>query len=382
MVVRQESLPMADVRGVGIALHRAAWACALALIALAVVVAGRADGSHKTTTRLQLSAHQVSESKLAAAVTSPWRRRVRIEQSVRGEWKRLAARRPNRRGRIALTLRPRAIRKAVVLRAHLKSRHRVSRTVRLTPLLPRVGFNNNAVTDKVASPGEAAGLLASVGADIDRVQIRWAQIEPSPGQYRFATYDRIYKADLARGVKPLFIFAFAPTWANGGVCLDLISNCHAPPTRAHYDDAARTAATIAARYPKAAGIEIWNEPNTPYFWRPRPDPADYAALLAASYDAIKAVRPRMPVAGGATASGGGGAPGKIRDFDFLAAMYRSASGAKLDAISMHGYPDPTAAVAAYRVEAMKRARNELGDPSTLVWVTEVGVSTTGPGAVP
>jgi hypothetical protein len=302
---------------------------------------------------------------------------VAIEQRVEGAWKRLATRRPNRRGRIAETLRPRATGDSVALRAHLRSRNRVSKTVRLR-LGPRVrtGFNNNAVADKVASPDQAAGLLASVNADVDRVQIRWAHIEPSPGDYRFATYDRIYSADLARGVKPLFILAFAPTWANGGVCLDTVSNCHAAPTRNHYDDFARTAAAIAARYPRAAGIEIWNEPNTPYFWRPGPDPAGYAALLAASYNAIKAVAPSMRVTGGATASGGL-SWGKIRDTDFLTAMYRSASGVKLDAISMHAYPDPGADVAANRVRAMMEVRDRLGDPSTPIWVTETGVSTTG-----
>jgi hypothetical protein len=244
-----------------------------------------------------------------------------------------------------------------------------------------VGFNNNAVVERSATPEQSADLLADVGADIDRVQIGWVRLEPAPGVYNFATYDAIYAADLARGIRPLFNFAFAPAWASGGVCPDSVSSCHAPPNSDHYDDAARTAAAIAARYPQAAGIEIWNEPNTRYFWRPGPDPAAYTRLLAACHAAIKAVDPSMAVAGGSMASGMGGSPGKIPAGEFLASMYANGAAGSMDAISAHAYPDPTVASAVDWIDSLVAVRNAAEDAATPVWVTEVGMTTTGVGAV-
>jgi hypothetical protein len=206
-------------------------------------------------------------------------------------------------------------------------------------------------------------------------------LEPAPGIYKFAPYDAIYAADLARGIEPLFTFAFAPQWANGSVCPDSDGGCHAPPTPDHFVDAARTAAVLAARYPEAAGIEIWNEPNTSYFWRPAPDARAYAALLAACHAAIKAVNPRMPVVGGSMASGIGGSPGKVSGTAFLAAMYANGAAAAMDAISVHTYPDPTADSAVSWVESVRDIRDSAGDGTTPIWVTEVGVTSTGPNAV-
>jgi hypothetical protein len=49
---------------------------------------------------------------------------------------------------------------------------------------------------------------------------------------------------------------------------------------------------------RAAALEIWNEPNERWFWKPAPDPAAYAALLRAAYLAVKAVAPQLTVTSG------------------------------------------------------------------------------------
>ena len=48
---------------------------------------------------------------------------------------------------------------------------------------------------------------------------------------------------------------------------------------------------VAQRYPEAAAIEIWNEPNVHWFWRPRPDPARYTELLV---EALRGDQGRRP----------------------------------------------------------------------------------------
>jgi hypothetical protein len=228
-------------------------------------------------------------------------------------------------------------------------------------------------------------ILERVGADIDRVTINWASLEPNRGTYRWGGWDAIYRADLSRGVRPLFIFASAPEWARGSACDGIPGTCHAPPTPEHYADAARAAAAIAQRYPQAAGIEVWNEPNGPYNWRPRPDPEAYTALLAEIHDAVKAVNPSMKVVAPGTASGPGStATGKIAGPHFLGAVYLAGGGQYIDAISFHAYVNQVQASvdSVLREVALVRwVRDVYGDPSTPLWVTETGVSTSGPNAV-
>ena len=250
------------------------------------------------------------------------------------------------------------------------------------PIPVLVGFNDNAVTQGVASPEQVADLLARVGADVDRVQINWEAIEPVRGEYDFRTYDAIYEADLARGVKPLFIFAFAPAWAAPDApCDPRVPTCHVPPSPEHYDDAARTAAVIARRYPRAIGIEIWNEPNTSYFWAPQPDPTAYGELLAASYEAIKRAAPSMTVAGAATASGTGSS--SMPAPDFIRALLADGRADSLDVLSMHAYPvagDATGTSAAAAAGEIAALLEEAGSDAP-IWVTETGASVTGPTPV-
>jgi hypothetical protein len=244
-----------------------------------------------------------------------------------------------------------------------------------------VGFNNNAVSQGLADPGRSARLVAGAGGDVDRVQIDWKLLEPEPGTYRWDRYDAVYEADLAAGIRPLFIFAYAPAWANGGICPSISRGCHAPPAPGFVDDAARTAGKIARRYPKAVGIEIWNEPNLPYFWRPAANPRAYAGLLTAAHDAIKRRNPDMPVLGGSTSDSQIDRPGQIEAPDFIRAILAAGAGEKMDALSVHAYPDPADASGRSAVIDLEAVRGALGDERLPIWVTETGISTTGPDAV-
>ena len=55
---------------------------------------------------------------------------------------------------------------------------------------------------------------------------------------------------------------------------------------------------VARRFPQAAAIEIWNEPNLSGFWKPEPQPERYARLVASAYEAIKAADPGIQVIAG------------------------------------------------------------------------------------
>jgi hypothetical protein len=83
---------------------------------------------------------------------------------------------------------------------------------------------------------------------------------------------------------------------------------------------AQFAAALATKVPGVHDVIVGNEPNLNRFWLPQfnPDGSDAAApayetLLAATYDALKAVSPAIEVYGGAVSPRGGDKPGTGRD---------------------------------------------------------------------
>ena len=128
-----------------------------------------------------------------------------------------------------------------------------------------------------------------------------------------------------------------------------------PLTDEQRADFASFAADVANRYPFVHDFIVGNEPNLNRFWLPQfnPDGTDAAApayeqFLATAYDALKAVRPRSTVYGGALAPRGVDKPNTGRDthsptafITDLGAAYR-ASGRELpimDAFAFHPYPE-------------------------------------------
>jgi hypothetical protein len=91
---------------------------------------------------------------------------------------------------------------------------------------------------------------------------------------------------------------------------------HTPELRAQF---AAYAAAVARRLPVYRDFIIGNEPNLNRFWLPQFGPSganvaarDYLALLAASYDTLKAVSDDIRVIGGALAPRGGDDPNSLR----------------------------------------------------------------------
>ena len=377
------------------------FACAAALAAICALLAVPASADAKRSKRVKLKAVERSDTpgELRIRVKSRWRSKVKIEERAAEGWTVIASGRPDKRRRLKLTAAAPSGRDRVVLRAKVPKRKVVSRRVKLNlrpPAQPEpepgtavpvpqempVGFNNNAVSQGSVTAEQSADLLAGIGADVDRVQINWERFEPTPGVYDFALSDAIYAADLARGVQPLFILAYAPRWASGSACSGVAGRCLAGPEPGYHDDFARAAAALAARYPQAAGIEVWNEPNLQHFWRPAADPEGYAALLRETFAAVRQANPAMRVAGGSVGQINSD-PGTIAAPGFMQRVYAAGAGNAMDALTVHAYAggDPTGGRAVDDVAAVRAVRDATGNASTPLWVTETGASTTGLGAL-
>jgi polysaccharide biosynthesis protein PslG len=247
------------------------------------------------------------------------------------------------------------------------------------------GFNEDATVGSYS-------LQAELGMQIRRFPVAWGDVERAPGVWSWTRYDRDYRSMRASGLTPLLVAVGAPCWAGPSA-----ASCHGaspePPDPAHDREWAEYVRRLIQRYPDAAGLEVWNEPNIVPNFRPRPDPARYTQLLEAAYTAAKGVDPRMPViSAGLFASPASGAYG-VGDATFLAGMYAAGAKGSMDGIGAHPYPITSTASGgspSYDIGAMqddiarlRAVRDAAGASSTPIWITEMGVSTqSAPGFPP
>jgi hypothetical protein len=242
---------------------------------------------------------------------------------------------------------------------------------------------------RAATAPQEAAFVRGIGGTLMRMPVTWAQAEPSAPVAGVHTYrwrrDDLYSGLVSHGVRPILTLLDSPRWAltSGTGCVSGV--CAQPPGAAHAADFAAFAAQVARRYPLAAAIEIWNEPNNHHGSVQGPRPAEYAAMLARAYDAIKAQRPAMRVLGGALGAYGAGsdAPTTATDMrigEYLSAMLDGGAAAHMDGLSFHPYPNSVADNPAndfFRVfSVVDDVLQAHGAGATRLLPTELGVATT------
>ena len=243
------------------------------------------------------------------------------------------------------------------------------------------GLTDDSTLAGQLKPLRDAQLIAGTGANSARITVDWSYVEKAPGALNLALYDPIYQAWTSAGIRPILVVTGAPAWARDpAVACPPDQTCHAPPTRQNDVGWFHFVGAVARRYPLAAAIEVWNEPNYGGFWLPAPDPDRYSQLLRLAYLAVKAANPAMPVLGGSLASDVSNEESAqewgIRPF--LHAMYRHRARGTMDGISLHPYPNNRADGGVYdAIDAALEARDDARDHVPL-WLTEVGASSTDP----
>jgi hypothetical protein len=185
-------------------------------------------------------------------------------------------------------------------------------------------------------------LAKLAGLDTIRVTAQWSRGQTALGPNASTELDNAIaaaKLDGIRVVLSLYPFGSSVT----------------PLTDAERADFTTWVTAVVARFPSVHDFVVGNEPNLNRFWLPQfgPNGEDVAApayvtLLAQAYDAIKAVRPRSTVYGGALAPRGSDRAGTARDTHSptafildMGAAYR-ASGREtpvMDAFAFHPYAD-------------------------------------------
>jgi hypothetical protein len=224
--------------------------------------------------------------------------------------------------------------------------------------------------------------MAAAGGTYVRIDVDWWVVQwRDRDTWDWGEIDRLVDAVRARGMRVLGILDYTPPWARPAGT----SGKHPPTDLADY---ARFAGAAVTRY-APRGVhhwEIWNEPNTSWFWEPAPDPAAYARMLQAAYPAIKAVDPGATVITGGLSPAPDAADGSLMSPNvFLGGVYAAGARGSFDAVGHHPSnwpvmpmrPEPNfndnafAGVTPKLYETMQAN----GDGAKKIWATEMGAPT-------
>ena len=181
-------------------------------------------------------------------------------------------------------------------------------------LAPRLGVNIHLLRDD-----PALDLARAAGFAFVRMDMLWANVERR-GRYRFFAYDALLRALDARGMGALWILDYGHP-DHGG------STPRTPEDVAAFGRFAEAAATHFKG--RNVRYEVWNEPDTKFFWAPFPNASEYAALLTEAVAAIRKADPSAKVASGGVSR---------FDVAFLKQAIDPGLAAGLNAIGIHPYP--------------------------------------------
>lgn len=226
---------------------------------------------------------------------------------------------------------------------------------------------------------------ADAGVRILRQSLRWNEIERSRGKYDFSWWDGYVEAVARHGIQVMPIIQDAPRWRTRHASSSSSWGLR-PPKRAA---TANFAARLVRRYgpngsfwtshPDVPKVpirvwQVWNEPNLPRYWYPRPNAADYVKLLWAVHNAIRWEDP------GATIVTAGLPDSHLRHvvplYRYIRQMYEAGARGAFDALAVNAYAERPAKMIA-NLGDVRAIMRSFGDRSK-IWVTELGWGTGGP----
>jgi Glycosyl hydrolase catalytic core len=222
-----------------------------------------------------------------------------------------------------------------------------------------------------------------------RIMINWPAVQPlGPGSFDWSSVDGTVAEAARNGVEVLPFLYGTPTWVATGLdgfsCGDCVA--YAPKGPAAQDAWAAFVGAAVDRYGPNGSLwaenpdlpkvpidvwQIWNEQNSPSFYKPKPKVKPYAKLLAASATAIRSRDPGADVLLGGMA----GLPGVKKAttaWDYLGKLYdRKGAKKNFDGVAPHPYGAKMKKV----IEQIDLIRKEIKrgrDKNVDMWVTEIG----------
>lgn len=222
--------------------------------------------------------------------------------------------------------------------------------------------------------------LGRGGVGTLRVNFGWGLVQASSGApYNWSQYDLEVAGAAKNGIRVLATVYGSATWAE--------PSPEYPPLGSALPGFASFVRAAVARYgaggtfwkehPELPALpitewQLWNEPNSLYFWKPAQDPRGYLTVLRAFHGAVKGADPNARVMLGGLFP----TPKGIDMRAFMSDLYRLGAAKLFDEAAVHPYAaDPERALAA--TEELRGLMDRAGDGSKAIWITEVGWASGG-----
>ena len=204
------------------------------------------------------------------------------------------------------------------------------------PLAPPdrgVGVNVALEQYDAASLKDNLAQIHAAGFTWLRQTFPWSQIEPEPGQFEWATWDRIVAN--AGDTKLIAVLDTTPLWAAASNLILQPSAFILPPSALPFANFARL---FALRYgDRIDYYQIWDEPNLGDRWGGEVNPVAYAELLRQARDAIKQVDPTATIILAGLAPTVELGPRNLADWLFLRRLYKAGARDLFDVVAGKPY---------------------------------------------
>ena len=242
-----------------------------------------------------------------------------------------------------------------------------SKAITASPL--GVGFET--LDRKLFDPEPTYEPLGKLGVKWARVQTGWCRCEKTKGKYDFAWLDDVVNSLLKVGIQPWFNLSYG----NKLYFPDAVNEFAVGWTPIHTETTrqawARYVRALAERFrDRVMHWEIWNEPNTTYFWKPeKPSPASYMDLVKLTAPEIRRSIPKAVLIGGSVAGA---------EYSYFQGCMESGMGEYIDRVSIHPYRLIPEANYADEVKRMRDLFKRY-KPSLDLWQGECGCPSTDDG---
>ncbi len=197
--------------------------------------------------------------------------------------------------------------------------------------------------------------LVELGSGWNRFDFIWSGIERTRGNFDFHDLPKQVEESHRQGVNILPILDYGPPWN---------------PDVSPADDESlalweRYVEKTVGRFKgKLPYWQVWNEPNIS-FWKPKPNPRDYAELLRRSRLAIKRADPEAKIVGVNCSD---------IDLEFTEQVFRYGGLEHCDVVACQPYRIAPEVGHFEEVDALRALMDRFGEPRP-IWFTEMGWNT-------
>lgn len=229
------------------------------------------------------------------------------------------------------------------------------------------GVNGSLVNVDMVSANNQAKLMEDAYINYDRESFEWNLIEPSKGYFQWAQFDQTVATANARNINIIGRLLYSANWASSAPAGTSAADVPYYPPTSLKDYTDYVTATVTRYKDSVHTWEVWNEVNTPLYWKPAPDPAAYAEMMKATQAAIKAADPTATIIAGGLAG---------FDYTYME-KFRAAGGmTTFDGIGVHTFVNGQfdASMTAAWLDGAEAYLSKYA-PKAKIWITELAWST-------